>query len=78
MKPPVNKSSHIALCGHDLATNTLSIQLHKNGIVYHYADVPAEHYHGLMLAESPGKYFNKHIRGNFTFRTSESEKGTKS
>ncbi|MFH1919785.1 MAG: KTSC domain-containing protein [Planctomycetota bacterium] len=33
-----------------------------NGAVYRYFDVPPEVYHGLMAAESHGRYFHQHVR----------------
>lgn len=37
----------------------------RSGTIYRYAGVPAETYRGLLLAESKGAYFNRHIRNRF-------------
>lgn len=37
----------------------------KGGKTYHYADVPQSLYHSGIVAESPGKWFREHVRGNF-------------
>jgi hypothetical protein len=42
----------------------LVLEFHS-GEVYHYSDVPAEAYEGLLQAASQGAYFNRHIRNCF-------------
>jgi hypothetical protein len=39
----------------------------RSGAIYHYFDVPAETYLGLLLAESKGTYFNHRIRNRFAY-----------
>jgi hypothetical protein len=61
------KSSQIASVGHDPATNTLAIQFKSKtgaGSVYHYPNVSAEQYQAFTKAESLGKHFGAHIKGN--------------
>ncbi len=47
--------------GYDEDSQTLEIEF-TNGAVYQYSDVPPEVHHGLMAAESHGRYFHQHIR----------------
>lgn len=66
---PLNpvKSSQIHAIGHDQATNTLAIQFKSKtgpGSVYHYPNVTAEQYAEMAKAESIGKHFGAHIKGN--------------
>ena len=37
----------------------------RSGGTHHFADVPAEHYHGLKTAGSAGKYYHAHLAGKF-------------
>jgi hypothetical protein len=37
----------------------------RGGEIYRYFDVPAQTYQELLLAESKGAYFNRHIRNRF-------------
>lgn len=58
-------SSQIAAIGYDQATKILAVQFKgKNGpgTIYTYADVPPEVHHGLMNAESKGKFFGERIK----------------
>lgn len=43
----------------------------NNGMLYEYDDVPHEIFAELNLAESVGKYFNKNIAKNYTYRKLE-------
>ena len=55
------RSSALRSVGYDQEQRVLEIEF-TGGEVYRYFDVPAEVYHGLMAAESHGRYFNRHIR----------------
>lgn len=59
-RTPVTSSS-IAAIGHDPATNVLEVQF-KNGGVYAYEGVTADHFDALMKAPSLGKHFQTHVR----------------
>ena len=37
----------------------------KSGNLYEYFNVPFRHYQGMLAAESVGKYYGKHIRGQY-------------
>jgi len=37
------------------------------GAVYVYSSVPSEVHQALLLADSKGAYFNRHIRGRFPY-----------
>jgi hypothetical protein len=39
----------------------------RSGAIYRYFGVPGETYRGLLLAESKGTYFNRHIRNRFSY-----------
>jgi hypothetical protein len=47
--------------GYDQEQRVLEIEF-TNGAVYQYSDVPPEVHHGLMAAESHGRYFHQHVR----------------
>lgn len=63
------KSSSIRAIGHDPATNTLAVDFHDGGL-YHLADVTADQHRALMTAESHGKHYGKHFRGNSRHKVS--------
>lgn len=73
------KSSSLASVGHDPATNELHVEF-RNGSVYVFSDVTAEHHAALVSAESLGKHFATEIRGKFAHRkletTDEAEQQT--
>jgi hypothetical protein len=58
------KSSTIGSAGYDAALATLELEF-VSGEVYQYFAVPERHFVALMAAESPGAYFNQHIRDHF-------------
>ena len=58
------KSTNIKATGYDAATKTLAVQF-VNGVVWHYADVPAALAEELHAAPSIGSFFGKKIRGEF-------------
>ena len=60
------ESSMIKAIGYDAATCTLWVQFNR-GQIYSYTDVPLEVHQALMAAESHGKYFHKHIRGEYAY-----------
>jgi hypothetical protein len=50
-------------------TNTKKLEVtFNNGLIYEYDDVPHEIFAELNLSESQGKYFNKNISKNYTYR----------
>jgi hypothetical protein len=71
-------SSQIAAVGYDATTRELVIRFHSSGrkqeAVYSYDGVPFELAKGLIVAESPGSYFHRHIRqGRYPYRRHEGE-----
>ena len=40
----------------------------RTGRNYDYFDVPAHIYRELLVAESKGRYYNRHIRNDFLFK----------
>ncbi len=60
------RSRDIALVGYDRETGTLEIAF-RGGGVYHYREVPASIYEGLMSAPSHGTYFQKYIRKDYSY-----------
>ncbi len=73
---PVN-SSHIHAVGHNPETRTLHIQFKdKDGNpthTYEYGGVTTQQHQDLMLADSQGKHFQKHIRPKHEGRKLEEE-----
>lgn len=61
---PVAHSSNVAALGYDAATKTLQVDF-KGGRKYHYQNVPAELFAGLLQSDSKGKYLNAQIRPNY-------------
>mgnify|MGYP002621004052 CR=1 FL=1 len=59
MMHPV-ESSNLALAGYNDFLG-LVVQF-KTGAIYAYRDVTRETYHGLLAAESKGKFFNEHVK----------------
>lgn len=53
--------------GYDPHQNVLQIQF-KNGAVYQYEDVEVDTWHDLQESESPGRFFNQEIKGNYRSR----------
>jgi lysyl-tRNA synthetase class 2 len=56
------ESSLIKSVGYDLPSSVLEVELANGKGVYEYHDVPLSVYSRLMAADSPGGYFNEHIR----------------
>lgn len=64
------QSSQLAAVGYDHTTGTLAIQFKGKGgagSTYEYANVPQDVYEGLRTADSCGKFFGEHIKGEFSF-----------
>lgn len=59
-------SSTVASVGYDPTTMTLEVEFH-NGSVYQYFDVPEAEYHGLINAESVGRYLHQNIKGVYRY-----------
>jgi hypothetical protein len=58
------RSTSIRGIGYDEATHTLDVQFAGGGI-YRYDGVEAALYEELKVAESPGRFLNERVRGNF-------------
>ncbi len=58
-------SSNLAEIGYDEETQTLGI-IFKNGVLYHYSNVPESVFEELKSAGSAGQYFNSCIRDDYT------------
>lgn len=56
------ESSNISEIGHEGTTLTVKF---SNGGTYEYDGVPAEMLGKILTAESPGKFFHQHIKGQF-------------
>jgi hypothetical protein len=59
-------SSNIASAGFDPDSSKLQIEF-KDGAIYDYLSVPAQHFDGLLSANSPGRYFHLHIKDRYRF-----------
>jgi hypothetical protein len=57
-------SSTIASAGYDPALATLELEF-VSGDVYQYFAVPERLFLALLSSESPGRYFNSHLRDRF-------------
>jgi hypothetical protein len=54
-------SSNLASVGYDEERSTLEVEF-RSGLVYHFYNVPAYRFSGLMRASSVGGYFDSYIR----------------
>ena len=60
-------SSNLRSIGYDTDTQTLEIEFHS-GSIYQYDDVPENIHSSLMQAPSKGKYFSRHIKGQYHYQ----------
>jgi hypothetical protein len=59
-------STTLATIAYDAAEQTLWLEF-RSGAVYVYSSVPSDVHQALLLADSKGVYFNRHIRGRFPY-----------
>lgn len=64
---PIENSSNLKAQGYDEASQTLRIHF-KNGVVYDYAGVQPDVAQAFQAADSLGKFFHAHIRGNDKYK----------
>lgn len=59
-------SSNVAAVGYEASSSTLEVEF-KNGSVYQYFDVPADHFRALSdgRLRSVGKYLNSEIKPRY-------------
>lgn len=67
MERTIVVSSNLESVGYDFNSGTLEVSFLKSGAIYRYANVPVKLYHGLLAAESTGKFFNQNIKSSFNF-----------
>jgi len=60
-------SSNLRAVDYHPFTARLIIVFHGGGL-YAYDRVPPTMFHGLLRAESPGRFFHAHIRNHYTYR----------
>ncbi len=60
----VIESSSIVSVGYDADTEAMEVQF-RQGEVYAFSGVPRETYEALVTADSPGDFFNSHVRDAF-------------
>jgi len=65
LRKPVN-SSNLESIGYDEDTSVLEIAFQGGGI-YQYFNVPKGVYLDIMAAESHGKFFHRHIKGQYLY-----------
>ena len=58
-------STTLAFARYDEVAGTLEIGL-RNGALYRYFVVPRQIFEGLLSADSPGRFFVRHIREQYT------------
>ena len=61
------RSSNIRSIGYDSEQHILEVEF-RNGGLYQYFEVPAEHHIGLMKAASHGRYLDRCIKGRYRYR----------
>lgn len=52
--------------GYCAGTETLGVTFRESGSTYYYYSVPSSIWKDLSSADSPGSYYNKHIKGKYT------------
>jgi hypothetical protein len=72
------QSTAIRAVAWNAMTSTLDVTF-TSGATYSYHDVPQCEYFGLIIAPSPGQYFNKNIRDQYSSnrRYSDSRRATR-
>jgi len=60
-------SSNLASVGYEEESKTLEIEF-NSGSIYQYFNVPFQEYQNLMQADSHGKYFDRNIKHNYSYR----------
>jgi KTSC domain len=71
MKPLTVISTTLITVAYDVDNQLLQLEF-RDRAIYHYFDVPADVYQGLVRASSKGSYFNRSIRGQFAYARVES------
>ena len=61
MKREKVDSSNLDSIGYSEENSVLEVEF-LNGSIYEYLDVPVEVYHGIMKADSKGKYLNEFVK----------------
>jgi hypothetical protein len=58
-------SSNILSVGYDRKAAFLRVEFRRKegSVFYIYPDIPSHVFYQLLNADSPGKYFNQHVRG---------------
>ena len=64
---PFLQSSALKSVFYDEVHHALRATFRDSGRTYIYEDVPQELYDALIFANSVGAFFNRHIRGSFSF-----------
>lgn len=64
-RTPVD-SSNIKSIGYSSSDQILEVEF-LNRSIYHYHEVPASEYSGIMAADSHGKYLNTYIKGKYRY-----------
>lgn len=67
MKTTPVTSSNLAAVGYDASRREMRV-VFKSGNVHDHVDVPPEVHSALMAAESHGKHYAKHVRGQYQGR----------
>jgi hypothetical protein len=61
---PALNSSCLTSVEYDFDSGTMSLGF-RSGRTYTLHGVPEYHYHGLLNASSPGRYFNVYLKGRY-------------
>lgn len=72
MKPIVVESTTLVTIAYDADRQLLQLEF-RDRVVYHYFNVPADVYQGLVSALSKGSYFNRSIRDRFVYARVEAK-----
>lgn len=65
MKVYLNNSSALSAAAYNSFSGVMELWFRNSG-PYSFYGVPSSIFHGLINAESPGKYYSAHIRGNYS------------
>lgn len=57
------RSSQISEVGHEARTGLMQVKFHS-GQTYQYSRIPEETFKAMLMSDSVGSYFSRHIKGN--------------
>jgi hypothetical protein len=66
------ESSNIKSIGYNIDKRELHVVFLQSNAQYKYTEVPKDVFTDLLLADSHGKYLNKHVKGTYNYEKVDS------